>query len=61
MMMSRFVHWRYLASELAYRWRRTALLIGGIALAATLVVMLDVLGRSFAMSQRCRSGISAPT
>jgi putative ABC transport system permease protein len=31
-----------------YRWRRTALLVGGVALAATLVVMLDVLGRSFA-------------
>jgi putative ABC transport system permease protein len=43
-----FVHWRYLTSELGYRWRRTALLIGGIALAATLVVMLDVLSRSFA-------------
>ena len=46
--MIRVVHWRYLANELTYRWRRTALLIGGIALAATLVVMLDVLGRSFA-------------
>jgi ABC-type antimicrobial peptide transport system permease subunit len=44
----RLVHWRYLASELGYRWRRTALLIGGVALAATLVVMLDVLSRSFA-------------
>lgn len=31
-----------------YRWRRTALLIGGIALAATLVVTLDILGRAFA-------------
>ena len=46
--MSRVVHWRYLANELTYRWRRTALLIGGVALATTLVVMLDVLGRSFA-------------
>ena len=46
--MTRFVHWRYLTSELAYRWRRAALLIGGIALAATLVVMLDILGRAFA-------------
>lgn len=46
--MSRLVHWRYLASELAYRWRRTGLLVGGVALAATLVVMLDVLSRSFA-------------
>ena len=44
----RRVHWRYLVSELGYRWRRTALLVGGIALAACLVVMLDVLGRSFA-------------
>jgi putative ABC transport system permease protein len=43
-----FVHWRYLACELGYRWRRTALLIGGIALAAALVVMLDVMSRSFA-------------
>ncbi len=30
----RLVHWRYLASELGYRWRRTALLVGGVALAA---------------------------
>ena len=42
------MHWRYLASEIAYRWKRAALLIGGIALAATLVVMLDILGRAFA-------------
>jgi putative ABC transport system permease protein len=42
------VHWRYLFNELGYRWRRTALLVGGIALAAALVVMLDVLSRSFA-------------
>jgi putative ABC transport system permease protein len=46
--MSRLIHWRYLTSEMTYRWRRAALLIGGIALAATLVVMLDVLGRAFA-------------
>jgi putative ABC transport system permease protein len=46
--MTPLVHWRYLGSEMAYRWRRTALLIGGIAAAVTLVVMLDVLGRAFA-------------
>lgn len=46
--MSRLVHWRYLASELSYRWKRTVLLVGGIALAATLVAMLDILGRGFA-------------
>jgi len=46
--MSRLVHWRYLTSEITFRWKRAALLIGGIALAATLVVMLDVLGRAFA-------------
>ena len=42
------VHWRYVASELAYRWKRSALLIGGAALAVTLVITLDVLGRGFA-------------
>jgi putative ABC transport system permease protein len=42
------IHWRYVASELAYRWKRTALLIVGIALAVTLVTTLDVLGRAFA-------------
>jgi putative ABC transport system permease protein len=46
--MNHLVHWRYLRSEITYRWKRAALLIGGIALAATLVVMLDVLGRGFA-------------
>ena len=46
--MPRLVHWRYLASELSYRWKRTVLLVGGIALAATLVAMLDILGRGFA-------------
>jgi putative ABC transport system permease protein len=46
--MNHLVHWHYLTSEIAYRWKRAALLIGGIALAATLVVMLDVLGRGFA-------------
>jgi putative ABC transport system permease protein len=46
--MSRLVHWRYLASEMSYRWKRVALLVGGIALSAALVVMLDVLGRAFA-------------
>ena len=42
------VHWRYVASELAYRWKRTALLIAGIALAVTLVTTLDILSRAFA-------------
>jgi len=46
--VSGFVHWRYLGSELAYRWRRTLLLVGGVALAATLVALLDILGRGFA-------------
>ena len=46
--MPRLVHWRYLGSELGYRWRRTVLLVGGVALAATLVAMLDILGRAFA-------------
>jgi hypothetical protein len=47
-MTPRLVHWHYLRSEMLHRWRRTALLIGGLALAATLVVMLDILGRAFA-------------
>jgi ABC-type antimicrobial peptide transport system permease subunit len=42
------VHWRYVRSELAYRWKRTALLIAGIALAVTLVTTLDILSRAFA-------------
>ena len=42
------VHWHYVGSELAYRWKRTALLIAGIALAATLVTTLDILSRAFA-------------
>jgi len=42
------IHWRYVGRELAYRWKRTALLIGGVALAVTLVITLDVLGRGFA-------------
>ena len=42
------VHWRYLWSEMAYRWKRSALLIGGVALAVALVLTLDVLGRAFA-------------
>jgi putative ABC transport system permease protein len=45
---ARSIHWRYAANEMAYRWRRTALFVGGIALAIALVVMLDVLGRAFA-------------
>jgi putative ABC transport system permease protein len=46
--MTRQLHWRYLTSELGYRWKRTALFLGGIALAATLVVMLAVLSRACA-------------
>jgi ABC-type antimicrobial peptide transport system permease subunit len=42
------IHWRYVRNELAYRWKRTALLIGGIALAVTLVTTLDILSRAFA-------------
>jgi len=42
------MHWRYVGSELAYRWKRTALLIAGIALAVTLVTTLDILSRAFA-------------
>jgi len=42
------IHWRYLWSETAYRWKRSALLIGGVALAVALVLTLDVLGRGFA-------------
>ena len=41
------IHWRYVASELAFRWKRTALLIAGVALAVTLVTTLDVLSRGF--------------
>ena len=42
------IHWRYVWSETAYRWKRSALLVGGIALAVTLVTTLDILGRAFA-------------
>ena len=42
------IHWRYVRNELAYRWKRTALLIAGIALAVTLVTTLDILSRAFA-------------
>jgi ABC-type antimicrobial peptide transport system permease subunit len=42
------IYWRYVWNELAYRWKRSALLIGGVALAVTLVVTLDILGRAFA-------------
>jgi len=41
------VHWRYVASELAFRWKRTVLLIAGVALAVALVTTLDVLSRAF--------------
>jgi putative ABC transport system permease protein len=43
-----FVYWRYVSSELVYRWKRSALLITGVALALTLVTTLDTLGRAFA-------------
>ena len=46
--MSSRVDWHYLRCELRYRWKRTLLLIGGVALAATLVALLDSLGRAFA-------------
>ena len=46
--MAGFVHWRYVASELGFRWKRTALLVAGIALAVTLVTTLDILSRAFA-------------
>ena len=47
-MASPLFHWRYVSSELTYRWKRSALLIVGIALAIALVTMLDTLGRAFA-------------
>lgn len=47
-MTGRLIHWRYVLCEIKYRWKRSALLIGGIALAITLVVTLDVMGRAFA-------------
>jgi len=43
-----FVHWRYILSEVAYRWKRSALFVVGVALAVTLVIALDILGRAFA-------------
>ncbi len=46
-MAGSFIHWRYVSSELTYRWKRSALLIAGIALAVALVTTLDVLGRAF--------------
>jgi len=42
------LHWRYLRDEAAYRWKRWLLALTGIATATALVVLLDVLGRSFA-------------
>jgi len=42
------IHWRYVASELTYRWKRSGLLVVGVALAVTLVTTLDVLSRAFA-------------
>lgn len=42
------IHWRFVISEIAYRWKRSALFIAGIALAVTVVIALDILGRAFA-------------
>lgn len=41
------LHWRYLGREAGHRWRRTILTVAGIAMAVTLVLLLDVLGRAF--------------
>ena len=41
------LHWRYLTREASHRWKRTALTVSGIAMAVTLVLLLDVLGRAF--------------
>ena len=41
------LHWRYLGNEAAHRWKRTLLTVAGIAMAVTLVLLLDVLGRAF--------------
>jgi ABC-type antimicrobial peptide transport system permease subunit len=41
------LHWRYLSHEASYRWKRTLLTVAGIAMAVTLVLLLDVLGRAF--------------
>lgn len=47
-MSAPLIHWRYLRSETFHRWKRTALTVGGMAMAIALVVLLDVLGRAFA-------------
>ena len=41
------LHWHYLMREAGHRWKRTLLTVVGIALAVTLVLLLDVLGRAF--------------
>jgi ABC-type antimicrobial peptide transport system permease subunit len=41
------VHWHYVGNELAFRWKRTVLLVAGVALAVALVTTLDVLSRAF--------------
>ncbi len=41
------LHWRYLTREAGHRWTRTLLTVAGIAMAVTLVLLLDVLGRAF--------------
>ena len=47
-MRTPLIHWSYVRSEATHRWKRTALTVAGIAMAVALVVLLDVLGRSFA-------------
>ncbi len=42
------IHWRFVFSEIAYRWKRSALFICGIALGVTVVIALDIMGRAFA-------------
>jgi len=41
------LHWHYLTREASHRWKRTLLTVAGIAMAVTLVLLLDVLGRAF--------------
>ena len=35
------VHWHYVGNELAFRWKRTVLLVAGVALAVALVTTLE--------------------
>lgn len=41
------LHWHCLTAEARHRWKRTLLTVAGIALAVTLVLLPDVLGRAF--------------